>query len=895
MATFRSSHDFLGTYDGHHDGRRARLKIASRQTRADRPIFQITLTDLDRSVTFHGSHTHRNTRPGHAHILKDITLNQVGGTDKKHYQYLLLHTWNTDYLTGIDIWREREFGAFFERMRVSPPAKVTLDTQQIYTDSRDSNRHYFLPSYEIERIKADTPPTERYRVKLAFINTPGEQAIAHLKANLIGHNRTRSTSRDVRITFDKLPDGMPVTNDRFLKGDEFISQEIRLRGAPEASYCADAKATAIRRAGTFSGINFPFLTSASPTQINRCNTIPVEIRFVKPVRSVSLTFAGASVVYTMNAYDGSGKRLGSIQKNAVLNGGTSDITFTSTSSIANISRVTFGRQAAVTAIKEIRYNVSERITESPNTTLSPLPHDVAVHMQYVLPAHHNSGTGVSTWRKFIFHEVRQTQEQEIEAILRLHSLPELDSIYRAMSDQSYLCQLIVHCEAELSAPGFPGHTVKSSHDQKIPFHFPTVIHNYIFPNHQPQGEVALLPHEVLPGQFIYQDTKLRSLFFYTPTSFRLTREEEASPIYKPALQIAFTPINNEDTIDPIDYEVKFTFRAAPYFDSKQRIAALDYIEKRNLAPDNDIISLIPLSPESVRFFLTLPNETGGSKIEEREDAHIVFSEYIVDSLRLSAAAFEEIFHSMRAGIEFLHGTVQFKLPGRTEEHQIPFSGRLDGMVGPVMESFLVGPSEGAEIAYKVRVINAIESALQVRETIIRLVDSQPGANRWASASIDAGTLPLDLQPGERRDIIVKPTQTLHQPTAVLLEPIQVKVNLDFKALWLSVLEKPGWDDITHSVTVTILPGYFDGPHALDKVVVIFNHKEAVVELHKQALRETIELTKPWLPFLLREEIADDYFYRVESWQNGSLLEATYFHNQGDRELEIKPTRNVTTG
>jgi hypothetical protein len=69
-------------------------------------------------------------------------------------------------------------------------------------------------------------------------------------------------------------------------------------------------------------------------------------------------------------------------------------------------------------------------------------------------------------------------------------------------------------------------------------------------------------------------------------------------------------------------------------------------------PHGDRPSLVPLIPESVRFFLILPNDNGGSTIEERQDARIVFNAYLVDSLRLSATAFEEIFHSMLAGIEF---------------------------------------------------------------------------------------------------------------------------------------------------------------------------------------------------------------------------------------------------
>lgn len=116
MATFQHPRDFVGAYIGQHDGRNARLHITQIRGQHRHPTFNIVLSDLDRKVTFRGVHIHKNTQSGHAHILKDVTLNQVGNTGKKVYKFLLLHTWNTDYLTGVDIWNGREFGAGFERI-----------------------------------------------------------------------------------------------------------------------------------------------------------------------------------------------------------------------------------------------------------------------------------------------------------------------------------------------------------------------------------------------------------------------------------------------------------------------------------------------------------------------------------------------------------------------------------------------------------------------------------------------------------------------------------------------------------------------------------------------------------------------------------------------------------
>lgn len=158
--------------------------------------------------------------------------------------------------------------------------------------------------------------------------------------------------KPVKIVFDKFPDGTPINTPRVLKGYEFLSYGIFLSGAPESSYCANATSAAIRLSGTYN-IPFNFLTTARPNNITSCNFIPVAITFTEPVRNVTLTFAGASTTYNMKVYDSKANLLGTVQKEAILHGGTFEITFNSTST--NIEYITFGRQAALTAIKEIYY------------------------------------------------------------------------------------------------------------------------------------------------------------------------------------------------------------------------------------------------------------------------------------------------------------------------------------------------------------------------------------------------------------------------------------------------------------------------------------------------------------------------------------------------------------
>jgi hypothetical protein len=162
----------------------------------------------------------------------------------------------------------------------------------------------------------------------------------------------------VHITFDAFPDGTQITEDLVLEGDEFLDQGIRLAGAPEPSdtpYCADATATAILH----SAYDLPvFLTTARPGKVTECNTVPLAITFTSPARKVTLTFAGASTTYTLQAYDSTGALLGTEQRDAVSGSGTFEVTFSSDD--ANIDRVVFGHtpvlpEPALTAITGILY------------------------------------------------------------------------------------------------------------------------------------------------------------------------------------------------------------------------------------------------------------------------------------------------------------------------------------------------------------------------------------------------------------------------------------------------------------------------------------------------------------------------------------------------------------
>ena len=155
------------------------------------------------------------------------------------------------------------------------------------------------------------------------------------------------------ILFDRYPDGTLITADTLLDGDEFMSLGIRVAGAPETSTCEDATSAAILVPPHHVGsIDFTFLTSSTPAELG-CHHVPVEITFVEAVREVTLVFAGPSVVFTVKAYDQADDLLGTADQEAVLYGGTFEVSYASAGT--DIARITFGSEGVTTAVKELRF------------------------------------------------------------------------------------------------------------------------------------------------------------------------------------------------------------------------------------------------------------------------------------------------------------------------------------------------------------------------------------------------------------------------------------------------------------------------------------------------------------------------------------------------------------
>ena len=213
------------------------------------------------------------------------------------------------------------------------------------------------------------------------------------------------------------------------------------------------------------------------------------------------------------------------------------------------------------------------------------------------------------------------------------------------------------------------------------------------------------------------------------------------------------------------------------------------------------------------------------------------------------------------------------------------------MVGPVTDTHYVGPAS-AQNMFRVSVRNTIESDITIREAFVHLL-ANPETNEWVLASVRQDMLPLSLEGGAEKEIYVESVENINKVWSASLKPLKVDVDLDFNAIWLSIFETPGWDDITHSVTVEIAQQQLTGNN-LDKVLVVFNHDEAIAELTPESLSYTAKLTKPLLPYLLNEEVANDYFYRIESYRKVdgedvfTLVASSGFHKTDDSHLTIIP-------
>ncbi|MFK7905231.1 MAG: hypothetical protein AB8B69_08910 [Chitinophagales bacterium] len=141
---FNNVSQFYGSYVGRIDGRNASLKIA----RTPEGKVAYTLVDLDRNMTFKALTNSISVDDARPHAMRSIRLRSENGRKTKTIGGLYLHTWNTNYISGYDIWNGKEYGNFFVRQAATiyPVVKdqfkfkkPTIGTPQIKKGVRTNN------------------------------------------------------------------------------------------------------------------------------------------------------------------------------------------------------------------------------------------------------------------------------------------------------------------------------------------------------------------------------------------------------------------------------------------------------------------------------------------------------------------------------------------------------------------------------------------------------------------------------------------------------------------------------------------------------------------------------------------------------------------------------------
>ena len=140
---------------------------------------------------------------------------------------------------------------------------------------------------------------------------------------------------------------------RIINEQHFSQEGIKyVRTKPQGTYCRAAK-PAILAKGTY---NAPvsFLSTAAPTKLNSCNGVVLEFEFTSSVKQITVLFYGAATNYELTAYRSNGTRIGSNTKQGVAYNYGQPYAVTYTSGSKDISRITFGHQAALTMVVAIQ-------------------------------------------------------------------------------------------------------------------------------------------------------------------------------------------------------------------------------------------------------------------------------------------------------------------------------------------------------------------------------------------------------------------------------------------------------------------------------------------------------------------------------------------------------------
>ncbi|QNP68176.1 hypothetical protein IAG44_00965 [Streptomyces roseirectus] len=112
---FTDIRQFQGTWNGSYDGRSSRLTIRVQgQPPSDRYTLFFTFTD-ESGASYSGTLQNIAASTYHLPYFK------LGANGELDWQGLLLHTWNTDYISGFSVWNSGVYPMSWTRSTVNDP------------------------------------------------------------------------------------------------------------------------------------------------------------------------------------------------------------------------------------------------------------------------------------------------------------------------------------------------------------------------------------------------------------------------------------------------------------------------------------------------------------------------------------------------------------------------------------------------------------------------------------------------------------------------------------------------------------------------------------------------------------------------------------------------------
>ena len=241
------------------------------------------------------------------------------------------------------------------------------------------------------------------------------------------------------------------------------------------------------------------------------------------------------------------------------------------------------------------------------------------------------------------------------------------------------------------------------------------------------------------------------VFFYLPDAFKLARDPD--PPHAPTLRVSIRPGSLEEV------EVSLDYVAVPSVDPDRLAGTADQLRAtiRTALPEGvqaPLYEPLPVSRNDITFALTLPRAGGGSSAREvQAEASIDMRSAITGSISRPLSGFQSIFDSLLSSSDtavVFQGTIEVSGLGGESTEVIPFTGRLDDLVGPPLKA----EHSAEDGAVEAILTNSIESPVRVRSLAAAI--EYPEGPVEATIKRGARPFPVELEPGEHLELALKP-------------------------------------------------------------------------------------------------------------------------------------------